>query len=85
LKRQYVTNAKIVEKLLGHRTSLNFKDKINIISFILVLILGVVCVMFYLIEYFETAQIVAYTLGFSFLVWFATRRNGCGSCNQVSN
>jgi hypothetical protein len=74
-----------VEKLLGHRTSLNFKDKINIISFILVLILGVVCVMFYLIEYFETAQIVAYTLGFSFLVWFATRRNGCGSCNQVSN
>jgi hypothetical protein len=85
LKRQYVTNAKIVEKLLGHRTSSNFKDKINIISFILVLILGVVCVMFYLIEYFETAQIVAYTLGFSFLVWFATRRNGCGSCNQVSN
>jgi hypothetical protein len=85
LKRQYVTNAKIVEKLLGHRTSSNFKDKINIISFILVLILGVVCAMFYLIEYFETAQIVAYTLGFSFLVWFATRRNGCGSCNQVSN
>ena len=74
-----------MEKLLGHRTNSNFKDKINISSLILVLILGVVFVMFYLIEDFETAQIVAYPLGFTFLVWFATRRNGCGSCNQVSN
>jgi uncharacterized membrane protein len=85
LKRQYVINAKNVEKLLGHRTNSNFKDKINISSLILVLILGVVFVMFYLIEDFETAQIVAYPLGFTFLAWFATRRNGCGSCNQVSN
>jgi uncharacterized membrane protein len=85
LKRQYVINAKNVEKLLDHRTNSNFKDKINISSLILVLILGVVFVMFYLIEDFETAQIVAYPLGFTFLVWFATRRNGCGSCNQVSN
>jgi uncharacterized membrane protein len=85
LKRQYVINAKNVEKLLGHRTNSNFKDKINISSLILVLILGVVFVMFYLIEDFETAQIVVYPLGFTFLVWFATRRNGCGSCNQVSN
>jgi uncharacterized membrane protein len=85
LKRQYVINAKNVEKLLGHRTNSNFKDKINISSLILVLILGVVFVMFYLIEDFETAQIFAYPLGFTFLVWFATRRNGCGSCNQVSN
>jgi len=74
-----------MEKLLGHRTNSNFKDKINISSLIFVLILGVMFVMFYLIEDFETAQIVAYPLGFSFLVWFATRRNGCGSCNQVSN
>ena len=74
-----------MEKLLGLRTNSNFKDKINITSLIFVLILGVVFVMFYLIEDFETAQIVAYPLGFSFLVWFATRRNGCGSCNQVSN
>jgi len=74
-----------MEKLLGLRTNSNFKDKINIASLILVLTLGVVFVMFYLIEDFETAQIVAYPLGFSFLVWFATRRNGCGSCNQVSN
>ena len=73
-----------MEKLLGHRTNSNFKDKINISSLIFVLILGVMFVMFYLIEDFETAQIVAYSLGFSFLVWFATWRNGCGSCNQVS-
>jgi hypothetical protein len=74
-----------VEKLLGLRTNSNFKDKINNASLILVLILGVVFVMFYLIEDFETAQIMAYSLGSSFLAWFATRRNGCGSCNQVSN
>jgi nitrate reductase gamma subunit len=78
-----------VEKLLSRRTNSNFKDKINIISLILVLILGMVLVLFYLIEdfetaHFETAQIVAYPLGFTFLAWFATRRNGCGSCNQVS-
>jgi len=85
LKRQHITNAKIVEKLLDHKANSNFKDKINISSLIIVLILGAMFVMFYLIEDFETAQIFAYTLGFSFLVWFATRRNGCGSCNQVSN
>jgi len=85
LKRQYVTNAKNVEKLLGHRTNSNFKDKINISSLILVLILGMVFAMFYLMEDLQTAQIVAYPLGFTFLVWFATRRNGCGSCNQVPN
>jgi hypothetical protein len=42
------------------------------------------CLLFYMIEDFETTQIVAYPLGFTFLAWFATRRNGCGSCNQVS-
>jgi len=85
LKRQYVTNAKSVGKLLGYRTNSNFKDKINISSLIFVLILGMVLVVFYLMGDVQTAQIVAYPLGFSFLVWFATRRNGCGSCNQVSN
>jgi len=85
LKRQHVTNAKNVEKLLGHRNNSNFKDKINISSLIFVLILGMMLVVFYLMEDLLTAQIVAYPLGFSFLVWFATRRNGCGSCNQVSN
>jgi hypothetical protein len=84
LKRQNITNAKNVEKLLFRRTNSNFKDKINISSLILVLILGMVLVLFYLIEDVETALIVAYPLGFTFLVWFATRRNGCGSCNQVS-
>ena len=74
-----------MEKVLGHRTNSNFKDKINISSLILVLILGMVIVLFYLMEDLQTAQIVAYPFGFTFLVWFATRRNGCGSCNQVSN
>jgi uncharacterized membrane protein len=74
-----------VEKLLGLRSNSNFKDKINIVSLIHVVILGVVFVILYFIEDFETAQVIAYPLGFCFLVWFATRRNGCGSCNQVSS
>jgi len=74
-----------VEKLLGLRSDSNFKDKLNIVSLILVVILGVVFVIFYLIEDFETAQVLVYPLGLCFLVWIATRRNGCGSCNQVSN
>ncbi len=76
---------KNVKKLLGLRSDSNFKDKINIFSLILVLIFGLLSVMFYLIGNLEGAQILIYPLGLSFLVWFATRRNGCGSCNQVSN
>lgn len=76
---------KNVEKLLGLRSDSNFKDKINIFSLILGLILGILSVMFYLIWNLEGAQVLIYPLGLCFLVWFATRRNGCGSCNQVSN
>jgi len=82
---QQVTNEKNVEKLLGLRSDSNFKDKINIFSLILGLILGILSVMFYLIWNLEGAQVLIYPLGLCFLVWFATRRNGCGSCNQVSN
>jgi uncharacterized membrane protein len=74
-----------VEKLLGLRSDSNFKDKISIVSLILGLFFGILTVMFYLIEDLRTVQILAYPLGVCFLVWFATRRNGCGSCNQVSN
>ena len=70
-------------KLLGLRSDSNFKDRLNIVSLILVLILGVVFVLFYFIKDFETSLVIAYPLGLCFLVWFATRRNGCGSCNQV--
>jgi len=76
---------KNVEKLLGLRSDSNFKDKINIISLILGLIFGLLYVMSYLIGNLGGAQVLVYTLGLCFLVWFATRRNGCGSCNQVSN
>jgi len=74
-----------VEKLLGLRSDSNVKDKINISSLIFGLILGLLAVMFYLIGDFEASQVLVYPLGLCFLVWFATRRNGCGSCNQVSN
>ena len=73
-----------MEKLLGLRPNSNFKDKISIVSLILGLFFGVLTVLFYLIEDLGT-QIFVYPLGFCFLVWFATRRNGCGSCNQVSS
>ena len=67
------------------RSDSNIKDKISISVLILGLILGGLSAMFYLMEDFKTSQILLYPLGLCFLVWFATRRNGCGSCNQVSN
>jgi hypothetical protein len=74
-----------VEKLLGYKSDSNFKDKLSFVSLILILIFGGVFVLFYLFEGFETAKILIYPLGLCFLIWFATRRNGCGSCNQVSS
>ncbi|HUT05211.1 MAG TPA: hypothetical protein VMW74_00770 [Nitrosopumilaceae archaeon] len=67
------------------RSDSNIKDKISISVLILGLILGGLSAMFYLMEDFKTSQVLLYPLGLCFLVWFATRRNGCGSCNQVSN
>ena len=83
MKRQYVINAKNVEKLLGFRLDSNLKDKISTVSLILGLFFGILTGIFYLTEDLGTAQIFVYPLGLCFLVWFATRRNGCGSCNQV--
>ena len=74
-----------MEKLLGLRSDSNFKDKISIVSLILGLFFGILTGIFYLIKDLGNAQIFVYPLGLCFLVWFATRRNGCGSCNQVSN
>jgi len=71
--------------LLGLRSDSNSKDKINTVSLILGLILALLSAMFYLIGGFGAAQVLVYPLGLCFLFWFATRRNGCGSCNQVSN
>jgi heme A synthase len=63
----------------------NIKDKISIASLIVGIILGGLAVIFYLTEDHATAQVLLYPLGGCFLVWLATRINGCGSCNQVSN
>jgi len=76
---------KNVEKLLGLRSDSNFKDKINIFSLILGLILALLSAMFYLIGNLGGAQVLVYPLGLCFLVWFVPRRNCSGSCNQVSN
>jgi len=70
---------------LESRSDSNLKDKISISALILGLIFGGLIVMSYFMEEFETSQFLLYPLGLCFLVWFATRRNGCGSCNQVSN
>jgi len=67
------------------RTDSNLKDKISKSALILGLVFSGLIVVSYFIDEFETLQILLYPLGFCFLVWFATRRNGCGSCNQVSN
>ncbi|MDH3677629.1 MAG: hypothetical protein OEQ12_04930 [Nitrosopumilus sp.] len=72
-------------ELLGLKSDLNYKDKIGIISLALGLFFVILIVVFYLNEDFGITQVLIYPLGFCFLVWFATRRNGCGSCNQVSN
>ena len=70
---------------LESRSDSSFKDKISIFALILGLIFGGLIVLSYFMGEFETFQILLYPLGLCFLVWFATRRNGCGSCNQVSN
>lgn len=67
------------------KTDSNIKDKISKVSLIVGIILGGLAAMFYFTEDVATSQVLLYPLGACFLVWFATRRNGCGSCNQVSN
>jgi dolichol kinase len=36
----------------------------------------------YVMQNYDWMQVFGYGAGFSFLIWFSTRKNGCGSCNQ---
>ncbi|PIY90002.1 MAG: hypothetical protein COY74_03835 [Nitrosopumilales archaeon CG_4_10_14_0_8_um_filter_34_8] len=61
------------------------KDKINILSGIsLICIIGI-SILIYAID--KNSTIFPLNLMYVsiplFLIWFGTRKNGCGSCNQV--
>jgi hypothetical protein len=63
------------------------KDKLNKISGIIALGMFTVLLSGYIIENnsllgFPNAMVL-YALMPSALIWFGTRKNGCGSCNQT--
>jgi len=63
------------------------KDKLNKISGIIALGMFTVLVLGYITENeallgFPNAMVL-YALMPSALIWFGTRKNGCGSCNQT--
>ena len=65
------------------------KDKINKISGVIALIMFTVVILGYVADDesllgFPNAMLL-YLLMPSALVWFGTRKNGCGSCNQVNS
>ena len=62
------------------------KDKINKIALFSSIILGGVFLIAFFGEFsFELeSQLFLYPLAITFFVWFVTRKNGCGSCNQVN-
>lgn len=63
------------------------KDKINIISAVSLLsIVGITTLMYVVDKNFSIASLISiYVMVPLFLIWFGTRKNGCGSCNQVHN
>ena len=67
---------------------MGLKDKINIISAVGLISSAAVIAAGILLENkelfgFENAMLL-YVLLPSALIWFGTRKNGCGSCNQIS-
>ena len=62
-------------------------DKVSKVSAITGLALFTLVVINYVIPIFifETFPMhyFWYAMGFCFIVWFSTRKGGCGSCNQV--
>jgi len=63
------------------------KDKINKIAGVIALIMFTIVIFGYVSENelvlgFPNAMLL-YLLMPSALVWFGTRKNGCGSCNQT--
>jgi len=68
---------------------LNNKDKLNKISGIIAIITFIIILSGIITENdsllgFPNAMML-YGLMPSALIWFGTRKNGCGSCNQVSD
>jgi len=66
---------------------MSVKDKLNKISGITALGMALVLVSGYITENdallgFPNAMVL-YALMPSALIWFGTRKNGCGSCNQT--
>ena len=66
---------------------MGLKDKINIISEVGLISSAAVIAAGILLENkerfgFENAMLL-YVLLPSALIWFGTRKNGCGSCNQI--
>lgn len=60
------------------------KDKINRISGILLFVIIVVVTLEFIIgKNSDATQISLYAIFPLFLIWFGTRRNKCGSCNQI--
>ena len=68
---------------------MNNKDKLNKISGIIAITTFIIILSGIITENdsllgFPNAMML-YGLMPSALIWFGTRKNGCGSCNQVSN
>ncbi|MGB1523826.1 MAG: hypothetical protein ACPG8B_04140 [Nitrosopumilus sp.] len=66
---------------------MTLKDKINKISALGLISSGVIIAAGYILENktlfgFENAMLL-YLLLPSAFIWFGTRKNGCGSCNQI--
>ena len=66
---------------------MTLKDKINKISAVGLITSAVIIAAGYVLENktlfgFENAMLL-YLLLPSALIWFGTRKNGCGSCNQI--
>lgn len=66
---------------------MSLKDKLNKISGIIALGMFVILVLGYITENdtflgFPNAMVL-YALMPAALIWFGTRKNGCGSCNQT--
>ena len=66
---------------------MNTKDKLNKISATIAISMFVILVLGYITENdsllgFPNAMVL-YALMPTALIWFGTRKNGCGSCNQT--
>ena len=67
---------------------MTLKDKINKVSAVGLISSAVIIASGYVLENkelfgFENAMLL-YLLLPSAFIWFGTRKNGCGSCNQIS-